>query len=81
MLHDNYLERMSQQANALKESMKHADSAYWKCDPRIHEEGKTYTEVTKVLQVIISLEAKYSINVLNQLSVIDVLLIKYFRDF
>lgn len=50
MLHDNYLERMSQQANALKESMKRADSSYWKCDPRIHEEGKTYTEVTKVLQ-------------------------------
>ncbi|XP_014289814.1 uncharacterized protein orion isoform X1 [Halyomorpha halys] len=50
MLHDNYLERMSQQANALKESMKRADASFWRCDPRIHEEDKTYTEVTKLLQ-------------------------------
>lgn len=50
LLRQNYLDRMSQQALSVKEAMKETDSVLWRCDPRNHEEGKTYTQVTKVLQ-------------------------------
>lgn len=50
LLRETYMERMSQQAIAVKESLKEAEPVLWKCDPRTHEEGKTYTRLTKVLQ-------------------------------
>ncbi|KAL1137746.1 hypothetical protein AAG570_009442 [Ranatra chinensis] len=50
MMRERYLERMLQQAQAAKEAMKGAKQELWKCDPKKHKEGETYTELTKILQ-------------------------------
>lgn len=51
LLRDRYLERMAEQAISLKEALKEADSAYWKCDPKHQVEGETYLQLTRLLQV------------------------------
>uniref|UniRef100_A0A146MEH4 Uncharacterized protein n=1 Tax=Lygus hesperus TaxID=30085 RepID=A0A146MEH4_LYGHE len=50
LLKTSYLERMSQQALALKAVMKDCKNDMWACDPKEHVEGETFTKVTKFLQ-------------------------------
>lgn len=51
LMRERYLERMVEQANSLKDALKLADSAYWRCDPKHHVEGETYVQLTRLLQV------------------------------
>lgn len=46
-----YIKRMAQQAQQVMESMKEVDNTLWKCDPQVHQDNRTYTQLTKVLQV------------------------------
>ncbi|XP_054288862.1 uncharacterized protein LOC129004333 isoform X1 [Macrosteles quadrilineatus] len=50
LMRERYLERMAEQAISLKEALKEADSAYWKCDPKHQVEGETYIQLTRLLQ-------------------------------
>ncbi|XP_069676227.1 uncharacterized protein [Periplaneta americana] len=50
LMHERYQERIIQKVAALKEAMKTAERAMWRCDPRRHSEGQTYIEVTRLLQ-------------------------------
>ncbi|XP_069695090.1 uncharacterized protein [Periplaneta americana] len=50
LMHERYQERIIQKVAALKEAMKTAERAMWRCDPRQHSEGETYIEVTRLLQ-------------------------------
>ncbi|KAK9501687.1 hypothetical protein O3M35_012367 [Rhynocoris fuscipes] len=50
LMKQSYLERMATQAVALKNALKSAKNDLWKCDPKIHSEGETYTEITRFLQ-------------------------------
>lgn len=43
--------RTAEQLLALQNVMESANNIYWKCDPEIHVKGKTYLEVTQLLQV------------------------------
>ncbi|XP_014242049.1 uncharacterized protein LOC106662462 [Cimex lectularius] len=45
-----YLERMEQQANSIVYEMQQAPNEIKKCDPLIHKQDETYTELTRFLQ-------------------------------
>lgn len=40
------------QLEVLNNSISSANNVYWRCDPQKHIQGKTYVEVTRLLQVI-----------------------------
>lgn len=49
--HDLALKRFNEQAQVANKVLKTADNSLWKCDPEKHVPGKTYTEMTRLLQV------------------------------
>lgn len=51
-MRQTYLERLQQQAVIVRSTMLHAKNDLWKCDPKEHVEGETYTQITRFLQVI-----------------------------
>ncbi|KAK9883216.1 hypothetical protein WA026_001406 [Henosepilachna vigintioctopunctata] len=46
----NYEERSNQAVQVVKNAMKEASREYWRCDPKEHVKGKTYEEITQLLQ-------------------------------
>ncbi|XP_043272211.1 uncharacterized protein orion isoform X1 [Venturia canescens] len=47
---EKYLERISETLTTVKIAMSHAPRELWRCDPSIHIEGSTYTELKQLLQ-------------------------------
>uniref|UniRef100_T1IDI3 Uncharacterized protein n=1 Tax=Rhodnius prolixus TaxID=13249 RepID=T1IDI3_RHOPR len=50
LMRQTYLERLQQQAVIVRSTMLHAKNDLWKCDPKEHVEGETYTQITRFLQ-------------------------------
>lgn len=50
-LKTSYLQRMSQQALAIKSVMRDSKNDLWACDPKQHVDGETFVKITKFLQV------------------------------
>uniref|UniRef100_A0A224XL13 Putative conserved secreted protein n=1 Tax=Panstrongylus lignarius TaxID=156445 RepID=A0A224XL13_9HEMI len=50
LMRQTYLERLQQQALIVRSTMVHSKNDLWKCDPKTHIEGQTYTEITRFLQ-------------------------------
>ncbi|BES96713.1 Hypothetical protein NTJ_09526 [Nesidiocoris tenuis] len=49
-LKTSYLQRMSQQALAIKSVMRDSKNDLWACDPKQHVDGETFVKITKFLQ-------------------------------
>lgn len=47
----NFKKNILKQLEVLNNSMSSANNIYYKCDPQKHIKGKTYAEITKLLQV------------------------------
>jgi len=48
---ERYVSRQKTQLVAIRDVLKKASNAAWRCDPKRHVPGKTYDEVTRLLQV------------------------------
>ncbi|XP_067003100.1 uncharacterized protein orion [Anabrus simplex] len=50
LMRDTYEEQTQQKVAAVSRAMKGASRQLWQCDPRVHVEGQTYVQLTKLLQ-------------------------------
>lgn len=50
MMHRAYKQRALTKLDAAKNAMRNASRQMWQCDPHEHEEGKTYEQLTRLLQ-------------------------------
>lgn len=48
---ENYKKNIIKQLEVLNNSISSANNMYWKCDPQKQIQGKTYDEITRLLQV------------------------------
>lgn len=46
----NFERRTARTQEQLRKVLERADRVLWRCDPSTHEDGKTYIEITKLLQ-------------------------------
>lgn len=60
LMRNKYYERALTAAEAVKSAMGQTNSEIYKCDPKSHIQGETYTELTKLLQAYIENEIDLS---------------------
>ena len=57
---ENYKSSLTEISNAASEVMEDLSRDFWRCDPKQHQRGVTYEEVTRLLQGHIEVEADLS---------------------
>ncbi|GLG92569.1 Uncharacterized protein GBIM_00223 [Gryllus bimaculatus] len=57
LLRDSFEERTRRQVEAVRAAMGSASRALWRCDPRVHQEGDTFVQLTRLVQGHVQNEA------------------------